>query len=136
MNSPQRLDGRRRRRCPSAIHDAAPGRIDVLDDELATYLTALRDAASTPSGRRSTPRPATRRPPRRATEAVTALTDIGDTASRILASFVPAIPDRTDVVWLEHEDNRGSMPCDAAGGAAVGVRVVAQPGCLSVRRRC
>ena len=29
----------------SAIHDAQPGRIDHLDDELATYLTALRDAA-------------------------------------------------------------------------------------------
>ena len=29
----------------SAIHDAEPGRIDTLDDELATYLTALRDAA-------------------------------------------------------------------------------------------
>ena len=30
----------------AAIHDARPGRIDRLDDELATYLTALRDAAS------------------------------------------------------------------------------------------
>ena len=30
----------------SAIHDATPGRIDVLDDEMTTYLTALRDAAS------------------------------------------------------------------------------------------
>ncbi len=30
----------------SAIHDAAPGRIDVLDEEMATYVTALRDAAS------------------------------------------------------------------------------------------
>ena len=28
----------------SVIHDATPGRIDTLDDELATYLTALRDA--------------------------------------------------------------------------------------------
>src|SRR6185437_10893180 len=24
------------------------------------------------------------------------------------ASFGPSIPDRTDVVWLDHEDNRGS----------------------------
>ena len=30
----------------SAIHDMAPGRIDYLDDELGTYLTALRDAAT------------------------------------------------------------------------------------------
>ena len=29
----------------SVIHDATPGRIDTLDDEMATYLTALRDAA-------------------------------------------------------------------------------------------
>jgi ATP-dependent DNA helicase DinG len=40
---------------------------------------------------------------------VTALSDISDTATRILSSFVPAIPDRTDVVWLDHEDNRGSV---------------------------
>jgi ATP-dependent DNA helicase DinG len=39
---------------------------------------------------------------------VTALTEISDTASRILTSFGPAIPDRTDVVWLDHEENRGS----------------------------
>ena len=92
----------------SAIHDAAPGRIDRLDDELATYLTALRDAASaarsaidtTPSD----PKAASAR-----AEAATALSDISDTASRVLTSFAPAIPDRTDVVWLDHEDNRGTL---------------------------
>src|SRR6185312_5242904 len=41
-------------------------------------------------------------------EAVASLAEIADTATRILASFAPAIPDRTDVVWLEHEENRGS----------------------------
>ena len=58
----------RPRRPPSssAIHDATPGRIDYLDDEMATYLTALRDAAHDGPRRRSTRRPATRRPPRRA----------------------------------------------------------------------
>ena len=30
----------------AAIHDATPGRIDHLDDEMATYLTALRDVAT------------------------------------------------------------------------------------------
>src|SRR5205807_4362937 len=30
----------------AAIHDATPGRIDHLDDEMATYLAALRDGAS------------------------------------------------------------------------------------------
>nr|WP_225952068.1 ATP-dependent DNA helicase [Mycobacterium sp. OAS707] len=92
----------------SAIHDATPGRIDVLDDEMATYLTALRDAASKARSAIDTapsdPQAASAR-----AEAVTALTDISDTATRILSSFVPAIPDRTDVVWLDHEDNRGSI---------------------------
>ena len=92
----------------SAIYDASPGRIDRLDDQIATYLTTLRDAASavrsaidtTPSD----PKAASAR-----AEAVAALTDIDDTASRVLASFAPAIPDRTDVVWLDHEDNRGTV---------------------------
>jgi ATP-dependent DNA helicase DinG len=92
----------------SAIHDATPGRIDVLDDEMTTYLTALRDAASKARSAIDTspsdPKAAAAR-----AEAATALTDISDTASRILTSFVPAIPDRTDVVWLDHEDNRGSI---------------------------
>jgi ATP-dependent DNA helicase DinG len=92
----------------SAIHDATPGRIDVLDDEMTTYLTALRDAASKARSAIDTapsdPKAASAR-----AEAVTALSDISDTATRILSSFVPAIPDRTDVVWLDHEDNRGGV---------------------------
>jgi ATP-dependent DNA helicase DinG len=92
----------------SAIHDEAPGRIDVLDDEMATYLTAVRDAANRVRSAIDTtpndPKAASAR-----AEAVTALTDVSDTASRILDSFVPAIADRTDVVWLDHEDNRGSV---------------------------
>lgn len=91
----------------SAIHDAAPGRIDRLDDELATYLTALRDAADRVRSAIDTaptdPKAAAAR-----AEAVTALTDVSDTASRIVDSFVPAIPDRTDVVWLDHEGAPGS----------------------------
>jgi ATP-dependent DNA helicase DinG len=92
----------------SAIHDSTPGRIDVLDDDMATYLTALRDAASRARSAIDTapsdPKAASAR-----AEAATALTDISDTATRILTSFVPAIADRTDVVWLDHEDNRGSV---------------------------
>ena len=92
----------------SAIHDATPGRIDRLDDEMTTYLTALRDAASRARSAIDTspsdPKAASAR-----AEAVTALIDVSDTASRILTSFVPAIPDRTDVVWLDHEDNRGNV---------------------------
>ena len=92
----------------SAIHDATPGRIDRLDDDMTTYLTALRDAASRARSAIDTspsdPKAASAR-----AEAVTALNDISDTASRILTSFVPAIPDRTDVVWLDHEENRGNV---------------------------
>ncbi|MGE2716671.1 ATP-dependent DNA helicase [Mycolicibacterium litorale] len=86
----------------SAIHDGTPGRIDRLDDELTTYLTALRDAAdrvrTAIDTAPSDPKAAAAR-----TEAMTALTDVRDTAERILDSFVPAIPDRYDVVWLDHE---------------------------------
>ncbi len=94
----------------AAIHDGRPGRIDHLDDEMATYLTALRDAAAgarsaidTSGAARADARAASAR-----AEAVAALGEIADTAARVLASFAPAIPDRTDIVWLEHEDNRGS----------------------------
>ncbi|KZS65932.1 ATP-dependent helicase [Mycobacterium kansasii] len=90
----------------SAIHDASPGRIDYLDDELATYLTALRDAAG--AARSAIDSSSDAKAASARAEAAAALTDISDTASRILTSFAPAIPDRTDVVWLDHEENRGS----------------------------
>ena len=91
----------------AAIHDASAGRMDHLDGELATDLTALRDAAnaarSTIDTAPTDPKAAAAR-----SEAVASLAEIADTATRILGSFGPAIPDRTDVVWLDHEDNRGS----------------------------
>jgi ATP-dependent DNA helicase DinG len=89
----------------SAIHDGSPGRKDALDDETATYLTALRDAADKAKSAIDTsptdPKAAAAR-----TEAVTALAEISGTASRILSSFGPSIPDRSDVVWLDHEVSR------------------------------
>ncbi|WP_156669522.1 ATP-dependent DNA helicase [Mycobacterium sp. E3339] len=91
----------------AAIHDATPGRIDRLDDELATYLTALRDAAGAARSAIDTTSDAKAAAAR--AEAIAALAEISDTASRVLTSFAPAIPDRTDVVWLDHEDNRGAM---------------------------
>ena len=90
----------------AAIHDATPGRVDHLDEEMATYLTALRDVATAARSAIATTSDAKAASAR--AEAVAALSEISDTASRILTSFAPAIPDRTDVVWLEHEDNRGS----------------------------
>ncbi|MCV7020260.1 ATP-dependent DNA helicase [Mycolicibacterium aichiense] len=92
----------------SAIHDAQPGRLDYLDDELATYLTALRDAAAAARGDID-PAPKDPKAAAARNEAIAALTEIGDAASRVLDSFVPAIPDRTEVVWLDHEDNRGTL---------------------------
>ncbi|MCV7217114.1 ATP-dependent DNA helicase [Mycobacterium crocinum] len=92
----------------SAIHDAQPGRLDYLDEELATYLTALRDAATAARGDID-PAPKDPKAAAARNEAIAALTEIGDTTGRVLDSFVPAIPDRTEVVWLDHEDNRGTL---------------------------
>ncbi|MCI4675068.1 ATP-dependent DNA helicase [Candidatus Mycolicibacterium alkanivorans] len=115
----------------SAIHDAEPGRMDYLDAELATYLTALRDAANAaradidPSPR--DPRTAPAR-----TEAIAALSEIADTAARVLDSFVPAIPDRTDVVWLDHEDSPGGRSAAARGSTGATMRPVLRVAPLSV----
>ncbi|MDT5100920.1 MAG: ATP-dependent helicase DinG [Mycobacterium sp.] len=112
----------------SAIHDATPGRIDRLDDEMTTYLTALRDAASRVRSAidmsPSDPKAASAR-----TEAVTALSDISDTATRIIASFVPEIPNRDDVVWLDHEDAVHAKSTKGGGGA---IRAVMRVAPLSV----
>ncbi|MGH3639079.1 MAG: ATP-dependent DNA helicase, partial [Mycobacterium sp.] len=91
----------------SAIYDAEPGRKDVLDDEMSTCLTVLRDAADKVRSAIDTapgdPKAAAAR-----NEAVTALNDVSDTASRMLSSYGPSIPDRTDVVWLDHEETRSA----------------------------
>jgi ATP-dependent DNA helicase DinG len=94
-------------RFAAAIQNATPGRIDRLDDELATDLTALRDAASAARSAIDMSPSDSKAASARA-EAVASLNEIADTASRMLMSFAPAIPDRTDVVWLDHEENRGS----------------------------
>jgi ATP-dependent DNA helicase DinG len=94
-------------RFTAAIQNATPGRIDRLDDELATDLTALRDAAGAARSAIDMSPSDTKAASARA-EAVASLNEIADTASRMLTSFAPAIPDRTDVVWLDHEENRGS----------------------------
>ncbi len=94
-------------RFTAAIQNATGGRIDHLDDELATHLTALRDAAGVARSAIDMS-PADAKAASTRAEAVASLSEIADTASRMLTSFAPAIPDRTDVVWLEQEDNRGS----------------------------
>jgi len=91
----------------SALYDTEPGRKDVLDDEMATYLTALRDSADRVRSAIDTA-PADPKAAAARNEAVTALNDVSDTATRILSSFGPAIPDRTDVVWLDQDEVRGN----------------------------
>ncbi|GFG75143.1 putative ATP-dependent helicase DinG [Mycobacterium botniense] len=90
----------------AAIGDADPGRIDVLDDQLATCLATLRDAAGAARSAIDAS-PADIAAAAARAEAVAVLTEIADTTSRILTSFAPAIPDRSDVVWLDHEDTSG-----------------------------
>jgi ATP-dependent DNA helicase DinG len=115
----------------SAIHDAEPGRMDRLDDEMATYLTALRDAADkVRSGIDTSPTDPKAAAAR--TEAVTALSEISDTASRILSSFGPAIPDRTDVVWLDHEEARGTGSAGRSAATGGSIRAVLRVAPLSV----
>ena len=90
----------------SAIRDAAPGRIDHLDDVLATHLAALRDAAT--AVRRAVP--STSSDPRAGaarSEAIAALDEIADTCMRVLTSFQTSISERPDVVWLARDDGRG-----------------------------
>lgn len=91
----------------SAIHDAQPGRIDYLGADLGTYLTALRDAAAAVRAAID-PKPADPQAAAARAEAIAALTEISDTAARVLESFGPAIPDRTDVVWLDHQEQRAT----------------------------
>ena len=92
----------------SAIHDAAPGRIDHLGDEMAAHLAALRDAAAT--ARRSiNTAPADAKAAAARAEAIAGLEDIAATCSRVLESFGVGITERADVVWLDHEDSRGSV---------------------------
>lgn len=103
----------------SAIFDEEPGRKDSLGEELATYLTFLRDSADKVRAAIDTA-PADPKAASARNEAVTSLNDVRDTATRILASYGPAIPDRTDVVWLDHEESRGAPAgrSAATGGSA------------------
>ena len=92
----------------SAIHDETPGRIDHLGDELAAYLTALRDA--THAARAAiNPTPGDPQAASARAEAISALNEVTDTANRMLESFGPPLAQRLDVVWLDHEDIRGSV---------------------------
>lgn len=115
----------------SAIHDAQPGRIDYLDAELGTYLTTLRDAAAAARSAID-PKPADPHAAAARLEAIAALTEIADTAARVLDSFGPAIPDRTDVVWLDHEETPAGRSTAPRGTTAGVTRPVLRVAPLSV----
>jgi ATP-dependent DNA helicase DinG len=92
----------------SAVQDGTPGRIDHLGDEMTAYLTALRDAATAACRAINTAQAEAKAAGTRA-EAIAGLEDIADTCVRVMESFGAGITERTHVVWLDHEDSRGSL---------------------------
>ena len=92
----------------AALRDTPPGRIDCLDTATAADLAALRDAAGAARSAID-PAPADPRAAAPRAEAIVALADVADTCTRVLQSFAPPIPDRTEVVWLDQEEQRGPV---------------------------
>jgi ATP-dependent DNA helicase DinG len=109
----------------ATIRDAPAGRIDHLDEVLASNVAALRDAAA--AARRAVP--STAADPRAGaarSEAIAALDEIADTCTRILVSFQVGITDRSDIVWVARDESRGSAqlrvaPLSVAGLLRAGV---------------
>jgi ATP-dependent DNA helicase DinG len=86
------------------LPEVPPGRLDVLAEPLADALTALRAAAVTSAAQvraagKETSDDAERLAAGRA--ALAALTDIAETAERILGAFGADIAARPDVVWMD-----------------------------------
>jgi len=87
-----------------AVAEIPAGRMDVLDEVLATALEAVRDAAAGCAAEfRTTARNDEEEPGRLAARraALAAIGEAGDAAGRMVAAFGPAIADRTDVVWMD-----------------------------------
>ncbi|HEX9517611.1 MAG TPA: ATP-dependent DNA helicase [Streptosporangiaceae bacterium] len=85
------------------LTDVPEGRMDMLDEALASALESVRDAAAGCAAEFRTSaqndEEADRLAARRA--ALAAVGDAADAAERILGAFGPAIADRPDVVWLD-----------------------------------
>ncbi len=80
------------------------GRMDVLDEALATALESVRDAAAGCAAEfRTTARNNEEEPDRLAARrsALAAIGEVGDAAERILGAFGAGIADRADVVWMD-----------------------------------
>src|SRR5215467_2121367 len=86
------------------LAEVPAGRLDVLDEALATALEAVRDAAAGCATEfRTTARNDEEEPDQLAARraALAATGEVGDAAERMLAAFGPGIADRTDVVWMD-----------------------------------
>lgn len=87
-----------------ALAEIPAGRLDVLDEALATALAAVRDAAAGCAAEfRSTASASEDEPERLAARraALAAIGEVGDAAERILEAFEASISERTDVVWMD-----------------------------------
>ncbi|MGI8449506.1 MAG: ATP-dependent DNA helicase [Streptosporangiaceae bacterium] len=89
-----------------AFAESRDGRLDFLDDDLSSALALVRDAAAGCATEiRSSARQAGEEAPaeqQAATRsALAGLDDLVGTAERILASYVPDLTSRTDVVWMD-----------------------------------
>ena len=81
-----------------------PGRMDVLDEALATALASVRDAAAGCAAEfRTTAKNSEEEPDRLAARraALAAIGEVGEAAERMLGAFGAGIADRTDVVWMD-----------------------------------
>jgi ATP-dependent DNA helicase DinG len=87
-----------------AFAESRDGRLDLLDQDLASALALVRDAAAGCATEvRSSAKQAGEDVDHQAAtrSALAALDDLRGTADRILASFVPDLTSRTDVVWMD-----------------------------------
>ncbi len=85
------------------LADVPEGRMDMLDEALASALESVRDAAAGCAAEFRTSAQNDEEPDRLAGRraALAAVGDAADAAERILGAFGPAIADRPDVVWLD-----------------------------------
>ncbi len=87
-----------------AVAGLQAGRLDVLDEEMASALAAVRDAAAGCATEfRTSAKSAEEEPDRLAARraALAAVGEAADAADRVLGAFGAAIADRTHVVWMD-----------------------------------
>ncbi len=99
-----------------ALADVAPGRLDILDQQLGAALATVRDAAAAcagdlRTGTDSEPDDAGRLATARIAEV--ALDEVAENAARIIAAFAGEIAARPEVVWLEGSAGEDSFRPDA-----------------------